>query len=141
MKNSVIKYLFVFLSLMPFNTQVFAQLDSVCSSCAALLTDEFMSDGQQYMSILSGEQTAEFNAVFYGGNIYRIASCGGKSENDIVINVYDKYKNLLFSNADYDYTNYWNFEFKSTIECCIEAKFVPGTRNSGFVVIMIGLQK
>jgi hypothetical protein len=140
-KNFKLKYLILIFGIVLLKTNTFAQLDSVMTKCNTLLTDNFISDGQQYLSLITGDQTAEFSAVFYGGNTYRIISCGGKSEKDIIVNIYDKYRNLLFSNTDYDNTNYWNFQFESTIECYIEAKFIPGSNSSGFAVILIGIQK
>ncbi len=119
---------------------VSAQLDSVMAKCNTFLTDEFIPDGQQYLSLITGDQTAEFSAVFYGGNTYRVISCGGSSDNDIIFSIYDKYRNLLFTNTDYENTNYWNFQFESTIECFIEAKFASGNK-SGFAIILIGLEK
>jgi len=140
-KNLKFKYFVFFLGLFVLNFNASAQLDSVMAGCNTLLTDNYISDGQQYLSLISGDQTAEFSVVFYGGNTYRVISCGGNNSKDIILNIYDKYRNLLFSNTDYDNINYWNFQFESTIECFIEAKFVPGSNLSGFAVILIGLQK
>ncbi|NPA68449.1 MAG: hypothetical protein GXO50_07570, partial [Chlorobi bacterium] len=119
----------------------YAQLDSVTAQCNSLLTEKFISDGQQYLSLVSGDQKAEFPAVFYGGNTYKIIACGGNSNKDIIFTVYDRYRNILFTNKDYDNTNYWNFQFESTVECFIEAEFAPGGSKSGFVLILIGLEK
>ncbi len=141
MKNLKFKYFLLLLSFIVFKLNATAQLDSVMAECNTLLTDDFISDGQQYLSLITGDQTAEFSVVFYGGNTYRVISCGGNNNKDIIFNIYDKYRNLLFSNIDYDKTNYWNFQFESTVECFIEAKFEPGNNKSGFAVILIGLQK
>jgi len=140
-KHFKYKYIILLFILFVVKSNLSAQLDSVMTKCNTLLTDDFISDGQQYLSLITGNQTAEFSAVFYGGNIYRVISCGGKGDTEIIFNIYDKYRNLLFSNTDYNNTNYWNFQFESTIECFIEAKFTPGSNTSGFVVILIGLQK
>ncbi len=141
MKNLRFKYFILLLGFFISGFNSFAQLDSVTARCNTLLTDDFISDGQQYLSLITGDQTAEFSVIFYGGNTYRIITCGGNDSNDIIFNVYDKYRNLLFSNTDYDNINYWNFQFESTIECFIEAKFAPGSNQSGFAVILIGLKK
>lgn len=141
MKNLKLKYFILLISFVVLNFNVSAQLDTVMARCNSLLTDNFISDGQQYLSLITGNQTAEFSVVFYGGNTYRVISCGGNNSNDIIFNIYDKYRNLLFSNTEYDNTNYWNFQFESTVECFIEAKFAPGSNMSGFAVILIGLQK
>jgi len=140
-KNLKFKYFVLLLSLIVLKFNATAQLDSVMAKCNTLLTEDFISDGQQYLSLITGDQTAEFSVVFYGGNTYRVISSGGNDSKDILFNIYDKYRNLLFSNIDYDNTNYWNFQFESTVECFIEAKFEPGNDRSGFAVILIGLQK
>ncbi len=141
MKKIRLKYTILLISFIFLKFNSSAQLDSVLTRCNSYLTDDFISDGQQYLSLITGDQTAEFSAVFYGGNTYRIIACGGNGNSDIIFTVYDKYRNKLFSNADYNNINYWNFQFESTIECYIEAKFPPGTDTSGFIVILIGLQK
>lgn len=141
MKKLKFKYLVILLTVILLKINASAQLDSVMARCNTFLTDDFISDGQQYLSLITGDQTAEFNVVFYGGNTYRVISCSGNDKNKIIFNIYDKYRNLLFSNTDYNNTNYWNFQFESTIECFIEAKFAPGTNQSGFAVLLIGLQK
>ena len=119
---------------------VFAQLDSVIIQCDKHLTGNYISDGQQYMSLLSGEQIAEFSVIFYGGNTYRVITCGG-DENDIVFNIYDQHRNEIFKSSDHDNTSYWDFQFESTLECYVEAKLSKGNGNSGFVVLLIGLKK
>ncbi|MCF6183616.1 MAG: hypothetical protein L3J56_03130 [Bacteroidales bacterium] len=141
MKKNILKYILLLISVLFFKFNISAQLDSVLNQCNTYLTNDYISDGQQYLSLITGDQTAEFSAVFYGGNTYRIISCGGSGTSDIEFTVYDKYRNKLFSNSDYNYINYWNFQFESTVECFIEAKFAPGTNTSGFIVILIGLQK
>lgn len=118
-----------------------AQLDSVLTNCEKYLTDEYLSDGQQYLSLITGDQIAEFSVLFYGGNTYRIITCGGNSNNRLIFNVYDKYRNELFKSSDYDRTNHWDFQFESTIECFIEAKLESGTNKSGFAVLLIGIKK
>jgi len=140
-KNLKLKYIIILLSFIVLKFNASAQLDSIMARCNNLLTDNFISDGQQYLSLITGNQTAEFSVVFYGGNTYRVISSGGNSNKDIIFNIYDKYRNLLFSNVEYDNINYWNFQFESTVECFIEAKFAPGSNMSGFAVILIGLQK
>lgn len=122
------------------NLSIFGQLDSVLSKCEQYLDNNYISDGQQYMSLISGEQMAEFNVIFYGGNTYRVISCGG-TENDLVFIIYDKYRNELFNSSEYNHTNYWDFQFESTIECFVETKFSHTNGKSGFVVLLIGLKK
>lgn len=117
-----------------------AQLDSVMDQCEKYLSDEYLSDGQQYLSLITGDQIAEFSVLFYGGNTYRIITCGGDEENNLIFAVYDKYRNELFRNSEYDNVNYWDFQFASTIECFIEAELINRNNKSGFAVLLIGLK-
>ena len=118
-----------------------AQLDSVMTECEKYLTDEYLSDGQQYLSLITGDQVAEFSVLFYGGNTYRIITCGGDTENNLTFIIYDKYRNELFESSEYNNTSYWDFQFESTIECFVEAKFSTNSEKSGFAVLLIGLKK
>lgn len=130
----------IFFSLIH-QTQVSAQLDSVLNRCESYLTNDFISDGQQYLSLITEDQTAEFSVLFYGGNTYRVIACGGNAKTDLVFKVYDIYRNELFSSDEYDQSSYWDFQFASTIECFIEAKLKETAGNSGFAVLLIGLKK
>jgi len=121
-------------------TTIWAQLDSVMTECEKYLTEEYLSDGQQYISLITGEQTAEFNAVFYGGNTYRLITCGGEKQN-LLFTIFDINRNELFNNSDYEKTNFWDIQFESTIECFVEVKLDAVNTNSGFAVLLIGLKK
>ena len=140
--NQTIKYkLFsIILFIIAFNSAS-AQFDSVMRSCEKYLAKDYLSDGQQYLSLISGDQTAEFNVIFYGGNTYRVITCGGNEENSIVFTVFDKFRNEIFNSTEYGNTCYWDFQFASTVECFIEAKLNKETNQSGFAVMLIGLKK
>ena len=118
-----------------------SQLDSVMTECEKYLTDEYLSDGQQYLSLITGDQVAEFSVLFYGGSTYRIITCGGDTENSLIFIIYDKYRNELFKSSEYDNTCHWDFQFESTVECFIEAKLESETDKSGFAVLLIGIKK
>ncbi len=118
-----------------------AQLDSVMSECKSFLDKNYISDGQQYMSLITGDQTAEFSVIFYGGNTYRVIICGGNENSELMFSLYDKYRNELFKSSDFNNTNYWDFQFESTVECFIEARFSKNINISGFAVILVGLKK
>jgi hypothetical protein len=135
------KILIAFLFFSIISNKSDAQLDSVMSQCRTFIDNNYISDGQQYMSLITGDQTAEFSVIFYGGNTYRIIICGGNEKSELLFVLYDKYRNQLFNSSDFNYTKYWDFQFESTIECFIEARFIKNINNSGFAVILIGLKK
>ena len=123
----------------------FAQSDSLIKFCAQNMTSQYLSDGQQYISILNGDEIAEFRATFFGGATYRIAACSGMSKGNIIFTLYDSQdpqnRKELFSNKDYKNSPYWDFKFVSTMECVIEAQLEPNGPKSGFAILLIGFKK
>jgi hypothetical protein len=129
--------------LLAFSERSFAQCDTVATICAKHMTKQYVSDGQRYFSLLLDQEVAEFSATFYGGTTYRIAQCSGLSDGNLVVVIYDKEKNVLFTNAEYQNAPYWDFKFKSTIDCTIEAVLNPSTNTtgSGCAVLLISFQQ
>ena len=134
-----VKYIFIITIFLLAYNSLSAQLDSVMNDCEKYLNEEFISDGQQYLSLITSDQVAEFSVIFYGGNTYRVISCGGN--NNINFVVFDKFRNELFRSSEYNNTNFWDFQIESTIECFVEAKFSSKSEKSGFAVLLIGLKK
>ena len=123
----------------------YSQTDSLLKYCTKNMSPQYISDGQQYISILNGEEIAEFRATFFGGTTYRIAACSGMSKNTIIFTLYDSPDPLkrkeLFSNRNFQNSPYWDFKFTSTMECVIEAQLVPSESGSGFAILLIGFKK
>lgn len=120
-----------------------AQCDSIATMCAKHIIASFISDGQQYRSLLlNSEEYAEFHTTFFGETTYRIAACSGRSDGNLIFNIYDQDRHLLFSNRDQKNAPYWNFKVKSTVETIIEAQ-LDANRNpgSGCAVILIGFKQ
>jgi len=129
-----------------FASQVNAQCDTIATLCEHNFNNEFVSDGQSYRALLTGDQNAEFHSTFYGGSTYRIASCTGLSDGNLEFTILDENRNLLFSNKDFateEYRNapYWDFEIKSTINCIIEARLNGDNLASGCAVLLIGFKQ
>ena len=101
----------------------------------------FISDGQVYRAFLNDDEAAEFEATFYGGSTYRIATSAGIDENYIIFEVYDKERNLLFSNEDYEYAPYWDFAIENSLDCTIEVKLDVDKKVSGCASVMIAFAK
>ncbi len=120
-----------------------AQCDSIANKCARHIISTFVSDGQQYRSLLlNSEEYAEFHATFFGETTYRIAACSGQRDGNLIFSIYDQERHLLFSNKNNRNAPYWDFKIKSTIETTIEAQLDP-ERNagSGCAVILIGFKQ
>lgn len=120
-----------------------AQCDSIANMCSKHIIANFISDGQQYRSLLlNSEEYAEFHTTFFGETIYRIAACSGRSEGNLIFNIYDQDRRLLFSNRDQKNAPYWDFKVKSTVETIIEAQLdVNRNPGSGCAVILIGFKQ
>jgi len=59
----------------------------------------------------------------------------------LIFSVYDSDRHLLFTNRDYENTPYWDFKFKSTVDCIIEAQLDNKIKNSGLAVMLIGFKQ
>lgn len=120
-----------------------AQCDTIASICAKHIISTFVSDGQQYRSLLlNSEETAEFKTTFFGETTYRIAACSGTSDGNLIFNIYDQDRHLLFTNRDKKNAPYWDFKVKSTLETIIEGQ-LDANKNpgSGCAVILIGFKQ
>jgi hypothetical protein len=120
-----------------------SQCDSIANRCAKHIISTFISDGQQYRSLLlNSEEYAEFHTTFFGETTYRIAACSGSSDGNLIFNIYDQERHLLFSNRNQKNAPYWDFKVKSTVETIIEAQ-LDANRNpgSGCAVILIGFKQ
>jgi hypothetical protein len=137
-----IKYFsFVLIAGLLFSQKITAQTDSLFRFCAKNLTNQYISDGQQYLSLLNGDEVAEFRVTFFAGATYRIAACSGMTNGNIIFSVYDLKRNEIFSNRNYKNSPYWDFKFVSTMECIIEAQLDPKGPGSGFAILLIGFKR
>jgi len=122
-------------------SKTFAQADTLVSVCNKYMKLPFISDGQQYQTILNGDENAEFHAVFYGGSTYRIIGCSGLTERNLIFTISDIEHNVLYTNKDFNNAPYWDFKFMNTMDCIIEAKLKSKSQTSGFAIIMIGFRQ
>ncbi len=123
------------------NTTAFSQSEKIMRICDSYITLPYISDGQEYCTLLKNDEIAEFNVVFYGGGAYRIAACSGEEEGNLIFSVYDRDRNLLFTNRDHNNAPYWNFKVKNTVSLIIEAELAQKENNSGFAILQIGFKQ
>ncbi len=142
MKKNLYKSLLI-LSVVGLSATAKAQCDSIASLCSKHIIAKFISDGQSYRSLLlNSEEMAEFHTTFFGETTYRIAACSGKTDGNLIFNIYDQDRHLLFTNKNYANAPHWDFRVKSTLECTIEAQ-LDANKNagSGCAVILIGFKQ
>jgi hypothetical protein len=139
---SLLKFVFIFIIGFSFSKASFSQCDTIAKICNKHVKLPFVSDGQSYRSLLLNDQAAEFQTTFYGGATYRLAGCSGLTDGNLVFTLYDKDRNVLFTNASQKNAPYWDFKVSSTLDCIIEAKLNPASGNSsGCAVILIGFKQ
>ncbi len=142
MKNNstILKTLSLAIGIIAY-TASFAQCDTIASLCDKHITNNFISDGQDYRSLLLDDEIAEFNMTLYGGSTYRFAACSGLSDGNLIFSVYDKERNLLFTNKEYANSAYWDFKITHTLDCIIEASLDPNNLASGCAVLLVGFKQ
>ncbi len=118
-----------------------AQCDSVATACERHINSRYISDGQAYRALLSGEDVAEFETTFFGGNTYRIGACSGSSQGNLIFRIFDQERNMLFTNADFSNAPYWDFALESTMTVTIEATLDKTRASSGCAVLVIGFKR
>ena len=118
-----------------------AQVDKTIQLCEKYLVPPFISDGQEYRSLLNNDEVAEFHMTLYGGTTYRIIACSGEKEGNIIFSIYDKDKNLLFTNRDHKNSPYWDFKITNTIKIVVESELKKQENNSGFVFISLAFKQ
>lgn len=119
----------------------YGQCDTIASMCDKHIKKGFISDGQDYRSLLLDDEIAEFNMVLYGNSTYRFAACSGLTDGNLIFSVYDQQRNLLFTNKDYANAPYWDFKVSNTIDCVIEAQLDPNNLASGCAVLLVGFKQ
>ncbi len=139
---SIFKIVFILALACSFNKAAFSQCDTIAKICNKHVKLPFVSDGQSYRSLLLNDQAAEFQTTFYGGATYRIAGCSGLTDGNLVFTVFDKDRNVLFTNTAQKNAPFWDFKVSSTLDCIIEAKLNPASgSSSGCAVILIGFKQ
>lgn len=116
-----------------------SQNDKYINQCADYLNIPFINNGQPFRAFLTENEVAEFKTTFLSGSTYRIVACGGQ-ENQILFSLYDKNRNLLFSNEDHEKSAYWDFKIEGSLDCIIEARLNPDISTSGLALVMIGFK-
>jgi len=139
MNNKFLFALPIFLIVL-FSSNSFAQCDTITSICKKHLSSKFLSDGQSYRALLVNQEVAEFHSTLFGGTTYRFAACSGTSDGNLIFSVFDKERNLLFTNSEYKNAPYWDFKVTSSLDCIIETQLNVKTSSSGCSVLLIGFK-
>lgn len=134
------KYIFIISVLVMSSLSIAAQSYNFYSECEEQLEFPFISDGHDYSLEINKNDKGEFKTTFYSGSTYRIISCSNLPQGRVIFTVYDTEKNELFCNKNYNYTSYWDFHFKSTIDCIVVVTFESEIVNKAQIKFLIGFK-
>ena len=76
--------------------------------------------------------------TLYGGNTYRFAGCSGLADGNLIFSVYDKERNLIFTNEEYSNAPYWDFKVEHTVDVIVEGNLNLDKVTSGCAVLVVG---
>jgi len=115
--------------------------EPIATRCEQHITTEYIPDGQFYRALLQGDEVAEFGLTLFGGSTYRVAACSGQADGILIFSVYDKERNLLFTNKAHSNAPYWDLSVASSIDVTVEAALDASKAGSGCAVMLIGFKK
>ncbi len=116
-----------------------SQEDVLFNNCINQLKSPFVASGQPFKAFLTGTEIAEFHTTFFSGSMYRVVACSHQ-DNNILFSIYDKERNLLFSNEQHEAAGMWDFKIEGSVECIVEARLNPKKSTSGIAMLMIGFK-
>lgn len=123
--------------ILPFTTN--SQEETIESSCKDYFKAPFIASGRPFKALLTGNEIAEFHTSFFAGTTYRIVACPAGA-NNIIFSVYDKERNLIFSNKNHDLAPFWDFNIMGSLDCIVEAQLDATKSTSGMAMIMVGFK-
>jgi hypothetical protein len=110
-------------------------------ACLKNLTSDFIQDGRDYTCFVKPGEKCSFHVTLYGQSTYRIIACSDKPGAKIQFRLIDKNQNLLFDNGQHEYSTFWDFNFKHTIDCTIEVTHVDPSSPEGFIYLVLAYKK
>lgn len=114
--------------------------DNSLEQCELLMSDGYISDGQDYKAKLNKNNRARFHTIFYGENRYCLVACCNIEEYPLIMKVYDSERNVLFDNTRHGYSPKWHLEFTSTLSCIVEIQVDAKEPVNELVELMIGFK-
>ena len=104
----------------------------------------YIYNGQMNSAVLNQGDMAELMLTFYSNQDYRIVVCSD-GLGDVTFRLLDLQGKELFTNADHNYTDYWDFSTNSTQLLTVEVSVPENTTDeeskSGCVSILVGFKE
>ena len=140
--KTIKKILFLIAIIFSLQATVFGQCKTFTKNECHPKLSPYIYNGQLNSALLNECDIAELMITFYSNQDYRIVVCGAEELGEINFVLKDASGNVLYTNADHDMTDHWDFHTKSTQQLSIEVS-VPVTSEeelykSGCVSILVG---
>ena len=140
--KTIKKILFLIAIIFSLQTTVFGQCKTFTKNECKPKLGSYIYNGQLNSAMLNEGDIAELMITFYSNQDYRIVVCGAEELGNINFVLKDASGNVLYTNADHDMVDHWDFHTKSTQQLSIEVS-VPITSEkelykSGCVSILVG---
>lgn len=139
MRHFFVLHLFVIFICTGYQTYAQKQKTAV-ETCEMYMNDGFISDGQYYTYAIQKDEVKQTKITLMGGNTYRVAACGSVSKK-IQFSIVDVQGNVLYTNTNFDYAPYWDFEINKTIECTILLQNNDTTIPTDKSILLIGYKR
>lgn len=142
----IIQISFILTLLFAFNSfHVNAQCKGFAKKICKAELEPYIHDGNYHAAILVEGEEAELYKTFYSDQEYRVAICGSENLPAIEFKVMDANKTILYSNADNDFSETWDFKLESSQQLKLVIKVttfeeLSDDPASGCVAIMFGFK-
>ncbi len=130
------KYAFtlgIALLLFAISTTTKAQCNAFVKKKCMYKVVPFTSNGQVNTNTLEAGKTISLNLSFYAGKDYRIIVCSEEILGDVTFKVIDKSKRVVFSSAENNHPDFWDFKAKSTQPLTVEVTSPPSQSTSSVI--------
>lgn len=140
--KTIKQILFFIAIVLSLQSTVFGQCKTFTKNECKPRLSPYIYNGQLNSAMLNEGDIAELMLTFYSNQNYRIVVCGADELEDINFVLKDIDGNVLYTNADHDFIDHWDFHTKATQQLSIEVS-VPVTSKgelykSGCVSILVG---
>ena len=141
--KTTIKLLFFLGIVLSVQTPGFAQCKTFTKNECQPRLSPYIYNGQLNSAVLNEGDIAELMLTFYSNQEYRIIVCAADEMGPVKFRLLDNSGNEIFSNADHDMIDHWDFNTNSTQQLVVEVS-VPESSNpdelskSGCVSILVG---
>ncbi|MCF8222479.1 MAG: hypothetical protein K9J25_04975 [Bacteroidales bacterium] len=142
----IVQISFILTLLLSFNAfNANAQCKGFAKKICKAELGEYTHDGNYHAAILVEGEEAELYKTFYSDQDYRVAICGSDNLPAVEFKVMDASKNILYSNAENDYSRTWDFKLESSQQLKLVVKVTTFENESddpasGCVAIMFGFK-